>query len=95
MVRVVYTTIKDLVPYISLEYIDILYEKIKTVSYQQYDEKFLAFLKEFTLKALENFYEYKNNEMSLREDQAYDYDELCQNREEEVVKNFSQQLDDP
>lgn len=95
MVRVVYTTIKDLVPYISLEYIDILYEKIKTVSYQQYDEKFLAFLKDFTLKALENFYEYKNNEMSLREDQAYDYDELCQNREEEVVKNFSQQLESP
>lgn len=57
MVRVVYSLIKDIVPYLSIDYIDLFYEKVKAVPQQQYDEKFLLFLKEFTLKALDNFYD--------------------------------------
>lgn len=59
MVRVIYTIIKDLVPYISEELIDSLFQRILTVPQKQYDEKFLVFLKDFTLKALENFFELK------------------------------------
>ena len=68
MVRVVYNTIKDLVPFIPLDFIDLLYQRIQTVPTSQYDEKFLLFLKDFTMKALENFYDFKNNEMGMSED---------------------------
>lgn len=62
MVRVVYNIIKDIVPFINLQYIDLFFTKIQSVSPQHYDEKFLTFLKDFTQKALENYYECKNTE---------------------------------
>lgn len=65
MVRVVYNIIKDLVPFINLHYVDLFYAKIKTVPPQQYDEKFLNFLKDFTQKALENYFIYKSKEANL------------------------------
>lgn len=32
-----------------------------------YDEKFLTFLKDFTMKSLENFFDTKSSEMSINE----------------------------
>lgn len=63
MVRVVYNIIKDLVPSINLEYIDLFFTKIQSVPTSQYDEKFLMFLKDFTQRALENYYDVKNVEV--------------------------------
>lgn len=88
MVRVVYNLIKDLVPFLSIDFIDAFYAKIQTVPQQQFDEKFLNFLKEFTLKALENFYELKGKEIEMSEEVSNDYDEICYKREAEVVKNL-------
>lgn len=34
---------------------------------KQFDEKFLNFLKEFSLRALENYHDTKSNEMSTNE----------------------------
>jgi hypothetical protein len=81
MVRVIYNIIKDLVPFISQEYIDGFYDKIKTVSPKSFDDKFLLFLKQFTMKALENYYDLKVSEFSTSESHPIDYAEVCEKKE--------------
>lgn len=95
MVRVVYNIIKELVPYISLENIDILYSKIQTVPPKSFDEKFLNFLKDFTIKALENYFETKNNEMSMSETQPCDFEEVCNQREMSILMNLQDHISTP
>jgi hypothetical protein len=75
MVRVVYNIIKDLVPFISPAFIDLFFAKIQSVPHQQYDEKFLVFLKDFTQRALENFFDYKTNEAMNSDSITEDFDE--------------------
>jgi hypothetical protein len=70
MVRVVYHMIQELVPHVDVKYIDHLYQKIQQVPAAQYDEKFIDFLKNFTMKSLENYYDFKSNEGSLSESMA-------------------------
>lgn len=60
MVRVVYSTIQELVSSINVRLIDSFFERISQVPSSQYDDKFLDFLKDFTLKALENYHEVKS-----------------------------------
>ena len=59
MVRAVYNLIEEVQSSFSLKVIDALFEKIKTVPPQQYDEKYLNFLREFTKTALETRYREK------------------------------------
>ena len=94
MVRVIYNIIKDLVPSLEQKYIDKFYEKIHTVPSKQFDEKFLTFLKDFTLKALESYYETKNNELSISENQPFDFSEICDQREQVVLAQFKEHLND-
>lgn len=61
MVRAVYTIIKDLVSEIELSYVDQFFAKIQAIPPQQYDEKFLNFLKDFTSSALETYFNYRSN----------------------------------
>jgi hypothetical protein len=66
--------------------IDSFFAKINTLTPKQYDEKYLVFLKDFTLKALENYFDLKNNEMSMHESHSADFDSQCDQREMEIVK---------
>jgi hypothetical protein len=63
----------------------LLYTKIQTVPPKQFDEKFLTFLMDFTLKALDNYYETKREEMSINEEQAVDFDAFCDNKEMAII----------
>lgn len=56
MVRTVYNLILEIMPFLSIEVIDLFYSKIEEIPPQQYDEKFLVFLSEFTKLALSKRY---------------------------------------
>lgn len=56
MVRTVYNLIQEIMPYLSIEVIDLFYAKIEEMPPQQYDEKFLVFLSEYTKLALAKRY---------------------------------------
>lgn len=73
MVRVVYSTIQDLVPSIEVKFVDLFYARIQQVPQAMYDDKFLEFLKDFTQKALENYFEWKSRESQLAEDVAAEF----------------------
>lgn len=70
MVRVVYSTIQDLVPSIEVRFVDMFYTRIQQVPQSAFDDKFLDFLRDFTQKALENYFEAKSKEMQLAEQVA-------------------------
>lgn len=93
MVRMVYNTIKEIIAFIPLDYIDLFQQKIITMPSSQYDEKFLVFLKDFTLKALENYYEIKSNDMGISENQSVDYEESLLKRETQLISNFKDSLE--
>lgn len=59
--------IQELVPFIHGNYIDIFFSRIQQLPVTQYDEKFLEFLKDFTMKSLESQYDIKHNEDSISE----------------------------
>lgn len=56
MVRTVYNLILEIMPFLSIEVIDLFYSKIEQMPPQQYDEKFLVFLSEYTKLALSTRY---------------------------------------
>lgn len=108
MVRVVYSIIQELVPSIDVRYVDNFFVRISqvsnatrtafnetTVPASQYDDKFLEFLKEFTLKALENFFKTRTQECQMEEQHARTYDDIIKEREAKIVSNFKQYLSDP
>ena len=70
MVRVVYSTIQEILPEISVQQTDLFYQKIMQVPQSLYDDKFLHFLKDFTLKALTLYKKTRSEELGLAEDQA-------------------------
>lgn len=76
MVRVIYQTIQELVPHIDSKFIDLFFSKIQSVPIAQYDDKFLEFLKDFTMKSLESHYELKHNESSIAETSAIPYEQV-------------------
>jgi hypothetical protein len=88
MVRVVFNIINDLLPFLSKDNIDGFYTKIQTVPALQFDEKFLIFLKEFTIKALEHYYDQKNEECGMSEIHSDDFDEICAKKERKVLENI-------
>eukprot|EP01022_Parablepharisma_sp_SALTPOND_P000568 TRINITY_DN102_c1_g2_i1.p1 TRINITY_DN102_c1_g2~~TRINITY_DN102_c1_g2_i1.p1 ORF type:complete len:1279 (+),score=158.36 TRINITY_DN102_c1_g2_i1:13122-16958(+) len=59
IVRVVYDTIKDILGYLKLEQIRLLFNKLKAIPLELCDEKLINFMKEFTLKAfsVHSFYD--------------------------------------
>ena len=62
MVRLVYSIIQDLVPSIEVKFVDLFYTRIQSVPQSMYDDKFLDFLRDFTQKALENYFDTKVKE---------------------------------
>jgi len=73
MVRTIYEIIKDVVQQLSVDIIDDLFIKIKSVTEASYDEKYLEFLRDFTFKAIENHYQEKMDEMTTDEKSPIDY----------------------
>ena len=67
MVRVVYSTIQELVPSIDVTTVDLFFQRVLQVPASQYDDKFLDFLKDFTLKALELYHDHKSSEQNMAE----------------------------
>jgi len=55
MVRTVYKLIEEVVPKLNLEVINLFFTKIEQT--QSFDEKFLLFLKEFSVHAFTKLYE--------------------------------------
>lgn len=95
MVRVVYSIIQELVPSIDVRYVDNFFLRISQVPASQYDDKFLEFLREFTLKALENFFKARTQECQLEEHQPRPYDDIIKEREASIVGNFKEYLANP
>lgn len=95
MVRVVYHMIQELVPHVDVKYIDLLHQKIQQVPAVQYDEKFIDFLKFFTMKSLENYYDFKSNEGSLSESMPQTYNDIISRREKEFIIRFVECLEAP
>ena len=56
---------------------------------------FLNFLKDFTMKALENFFEIKNNDMSMTESHSVDFDSQCDLKEMEIIKQIKENMSHP
>jgi hypothetical protein len=54
MVRIVYNVIQEISPVLPLNLINEFFKRIRQVPQNQYDEKFLNFLKELTSRALES-----------------------------------------
>ena len=73
MVRVIYDIIKDVVTSLSGDIIDDLFLKINAVPSNSYDEKYLEFLREFTMKAIESHYQQKMDDLTTDEKAAFDY----------------------
>ncbi len=61
MVITTYQAIADITPYIKKEFHVFLFEKIKAKSIYEYDERYLKFLKDFTIKAQEAEYKSGKN----------------------------------
>ena len=78
MVRVIYGIIKDLVKDLPEDLVDQFFEKIKTVPQKQYNEMFLTFLKDFTQKALETYYDTQTNDMSIHEGTPMNFESLVE-----------------
>jgi hypothetical protein len=51
IVLAIYNTIKNIVEFLSPEHIQFIYEKIKNLPLDHYDEKLITFMKDFTLSA--------------------------------------------
>jgi len=51
IVLAIYNTIKNIVEFLSPEHIQFIYDKIKNLSLDHYDEKLIIFMKDFTLSA--------------------------------------------
>ena len=95
MVRVVYSTIQELVPCIDVACIDQFFVRIQQVPASQYDDKFLDFLKDFTMKALENYYEVKSQEGGMAEAQAVSFEDQVRRREANIIANITEYLRNP
>lgn len=95
MVRVVYATIQELVPCIDVASVDQFFIRIQSVPASQYDDKFLEFLKDFTLKALENYYEVKSQEAGMAEHSAVSFEDQIRKREVEVISKINHYLANP
>lgn len=54
MIRTVYNLIENVLPYLNLDVINLFFSKVSQES--RIDEKYLLFLKQFTLTALEKQY---------------------------------------
>jgi hypothetical protein len=61
----------------------------------QYDDKFLEFLKDFTMKALSTYHEAKVLEHSIGEEHASSFEDLVKNREIKVFANINEYLSSP
>ena len=92
MVRVVYSTIQEILPEISVQQADLFFQKIMQVPQSLYDDKFLQFLKDFTLKALASYKKTRSEEMGLAEDHAEQFDEKISKREVLVITKISEYL---
>ncbi|CDW78729.1 UNKNOWN [Stylonychia lemnae] len=90
MVRVVYQMIQELVPFTQHKYIDMFYQKIQQVPTSQYDDKFLEFLKDFTMKSLESYYDTKHNEDSINESNTIAYEDYISLREKQALQRIGE-----
>ena len=92
MVRAVYNLIEDVQSSFSLKVIDALFERIKSVPPQQYDEKYLNFLREFTKAALEKRYQDKFQQFS-RETEPDDgdsaFEAMLSQKEYEIITQMT------
>ena len=95
MVRVVYSTIQEIVPSIEVSLVDLFYHRITQVPATQYDDKFLEFLKDFTMKALSTYHESKVTEHTLGEEHASSFEEVVKKREIKVFTNINDYLNNP
>lgn len=53
MVRIVYSLIQEISPVLTMDLINEIFNRIREIPLDTYDEKFLAFLQDLTKKALE------------------------------------------
>ncbi len=95
MVRVVYSTIQEIVPSLDVAIVDLFYQRITQVQPSQYDDKFLEFLKDFTLKALANYHDTKAAEQSIDEEHASSFEEAIKKRETHVFSHINEYLTNP
>jgi len=95
MVRVVYSTIQEIVPSVDVGIVDLFYQRITQVQPSQYDDKFLEFLKDFTLKALANYHDTKAAEQSIDEEHASSFEEAIKKRETHVFSHIKEYLSNP
>lgn len=68
-------------PSIDLQLVDLFYQRITQVPATQYDDKFLEFLKDFTMKALCTYHEAKVTEYSIGEEHASSFEDFVKKRE--------------
>lgn len=95
MVRVVYSTIQEILPEINVQQADLFYQKIQQVPQSLYDDKFLLFLKDFTLKALATYKKNRSDELGLAESHAEQFEEKIKKREMQVISKISEYLANP
>jgi hypothetical protein len=95
MVRVVYSTIQEILPEISVQQADLFYQKIQQVPQSMYDDKFLLFLKDFTLKALATYKKNRSDELALAESHAEEFEDKIKKREMQVISKISEYLANP
>jgi hypothetical protein len=68
MVRIVYTLIQDISPFLNIALLNSIFNKIREIPVDTYDEKFLTFLQDLTKKALESQFHEKVQSLKKEED---------------------------
>ena len=83
-------------PNIDIALVSDFFERIRQVPASQFDDKFLDFLKDFTLKALDNYYEASRTaESAMAEAQPSSFEELVRKREADLVGAIGKFLSAP
>jgi len=77
---VVYDVVREIAQALNLEHLMILQSKIETMARNQFDEKLLLFMEDFTASALQAFFQSENKKFQEKADSHFFEDHISRNQ---------------
>ena len=76
----VYDVVREIAQALNLEHLMILQSKIETMARNQFDEKLLLFMEDFTASALQAFFQSENKKFQEKADFHFFEDHISRNQ---------------